>query len=542
MKKNLLKALSLLLVIATLSLMVSCNFGDILEDIAPDDLGNGVENGASGDVQFTLEATEIETYKETNQYGGEPSFVVGIPDHSIDFEGEEICILYCTENLREWYRDMPADELDEAVALRNNKVEETLNVDISFEGIPYSANSYASYTANFYNLIAADIDVGTHYYDVSANLASPTASPAIRGYTADLLNEELFPYFDFTLPCWNQSIVNDTAINGKLHYVAGDLNLSLFDNTLVIWYNKTLYDQHKDSTDYEDIQQLALDGLWTYDELYRLTLNTFLDLDGLAGPSEHDLYGLSVAQDLNNIVSAPADALRYAWDIEFVSEKNDGSHEFNVAGNVKANEALDKCRALFNSVGTHKTPNAVEYFAQGLSLFCLDELYADDASNNALREMDDMYGLLPLPKYDLNQAQYRTTASDRFSLMFVLDHSLSEGRIKGEAISATLELLTEESYESVRGHYYNRVVKPKAFRTTDVDSTTSTRSIDLFDIIVANITFDICNVYSLQLENINHIWSKSVLSDENTLNSHFAQKKPVFEQALEELDAWFGLK
>ena len=540
MKKYALKIFSLLLVIATLSLMVSCDLGSILEDIAPDDLGNGVQNGTTNDVKFTFDTTKEATEKDTTIIG-EPSFIISVPTPSIDFEGGEICILYSTSNLREWYRDMPADEIDEAVAMRNNKVEETLNVDMLFEGIPYDNGNYASYTSNFYSMVATDINAAMHQYDVSANLAYPSASLAIRDYTANLLDEEMFPYFNFSLPCWNQSIANDTAINGKLHYVAGDANLSLFDNAIVIWYNKNVYDRQKEPTDPEDIQRLALDGLWTYDELYRLLARSYQDIDGTGGYSEQDFYGLHVANTPNNMNSSSATAFKYAWNIEFITENYDGTHGFDIVDNVRTKEALEKCTSLLISKGTCSSPQAAEYFASGLSIFYMDELYADENSNNKLREMEYKYGLLPLPKYDLDQVQYYTTASNSFSLMFVLDHTLSEGIIKGEAISATLELLTEESYSSVRGYYFNRVVKPKYFSTDDTEGTV-TKSIALFDIIVANIKFDLCNIYGAQLNNIDNIWSQSAMTNKDTLISDFEAQKMIFEQALEELDTWFGLK
>ncbi|MBE6592462.1 MAG: hypothetical protein E7642_00530 [Ruminococcaceae bacterium] len=534
MKKNFLKALSLLLVIVTLSLMVSCNFGDILEDIAPDDLGNGVENSTSGDVQFTLEATEIETYKETNQYGGEPSFVVGIPDHSIDFEGADVSVLYSNSvlNMREWYKETPEDEFDEAVSMVRNAVEEVLNVNIKYEFINFNAMSYTEYTNKLCNIIMTDVNSALHYYDVSANLAFASTSPLIRDYTANLLDEEVFPYFDFSLPCWNQSIVTDTAVNDQLFYLAGDMNISLLDSLAVMWYNKTLYDKYKQADDPDNLQDFALSQLWTYEELYKWTSR---------------VYQEDISDDFCTLVtdgkdSSLTDALLYAWDIDLVISADDGSHSFALSDNDRLESALVNARQLIHADSTRHN-KAINTFTSGNAIFYMGTLYKDKSSNMMIREMDATYGLLPIPKYNSDQRDYITTPeSDYHSLIFVLNHARSEGEIYGELISAYLQLTAEEASVSIRGYYLNRIVKPKYFGTDDSELTVS-KSIALLDVILANIKIDFAKIYFYQLNNVNYLWSDACLSEDyKTIGSLYEERKNAFETALGDTDAWLGLK
>jgi hypothetical protein len=174
-------------------------------------------------------------------------------------------------------------------------------------------------------------------------------------------------------------------------------------------------------------------------------------------------------------------------------------------------------------------------------MFYMERLYSGYDANMAIREMDDKYGILPMPKYDINQKEYGTTAQDYYTLMFVLDHSESSIPTKGEAISAFLQLANEYTYTDVRGYYFNRIIKPKFFGTDDSEGTV-TKSIALFDIIVSNIKFDYCNIYSMQLNNINYLWRSACQPDaEETLESLYNADKADFEQAIRETDAWFGL-
>jgi hypothetical protein len=124
--------------------------------------------------------------------------------------------------------------------------------------------------------------------------------------------------------------------------------------------------------------------------------------------------------------------------------------------------------------------------------------------------------------------------------MSVLDHAKSTVQTKGEAISAFLQLATEESYTSVRGYYFNRIVKPKYFGTDDSEGTVS-NSIALFDIIIANITYEFWTIYSHQLGSLTWAWRDSMLASRNSLEAQYLAKQAEFDKSLREMDAWFGL-
>ena len=516
-----------------IALLLVCVFvGAALVGCGSKETGNDEETngGQSGNIGAATET-------ETNIYG-EPSFTSVVPVNDLDFEGEEISILHRDTEIvnREWHKDSTEDELDEAVAMRNSAVEETLNVTVVYERVPFP--NYDQGATNFNNLVYDDVVKGFHYYDIAAHFAYAGAYPIIRDCNANLLDSEQFPFFDFTLPCWNQTVVNNTTINGRLHYITGDINISLFDSTMVMWYNKTLYDEKSDSSvDPENMQLYALQGLWTYDELYRWATRLYEDSNGTAGKQTDDTYGYGTdARGSGH--PCPGDAIPHAWDLEFLIENNDGTHSYNIIGNDKAESALTKFRNLFDATGTCESAT-VSSFTAGNYVFYASVIYPGKDANMMIREMEDTYGLLPMPKYDVEQEQYGTTATDGYSLMTVLDHKDSTVPTKGDAVSAYLQLATEESYTSVRGYYFNRIIKPKYFGTDDSEGTV-TNSIALFDIIVANIEFTFWNIYSAQLNNIAWLWRDTV-GRPGTLESEFVANETAFNDALRETDAWLGL-
>ena len=112
--------------------------------------GPGASADASGgDASGNQQATE--TQKQTNIYG-EPSFTGVVPTDELDFEGEDLTVIYRSGEIieREWHKESPEDELDEAVAMRNAAVTETLNLSISYEVVPWG--SYDESATRFNNM------------------------------------------------------------------------------------------------------------------------------------------------------------------------------------------------------------------------------------------------------------------------------------------------------------------------------------------------------------------------------------------------------
>lgn len=496
------------------------------------------ENGDAEETNGGNSATNtLVTEKETNIYG-EPSFTTTNDYDDIDFEGEQLTILIRKNEvaLREWYKESPEDELDEAVAMRNAAVAEALNLNVKFEVAP--CGDFTSYLAIFHNLVIDDIINDFHYYDVAVHFALGAGYANIRDCNANVLDDKQFPYFDFSLPCWNQSVVKGTVVNDRLHLFCGDVNLSQFDYACVIWYNKTLYDNKKEITDHNDIQDLALDGLWTYDELYLWATRLYEDSNGTSGRQQDDTFGYVTQKPIGDPV--PADSIAAAFDVQILTTNPDGTHAYNIVGNEKAAKIRDMWIHLFETSGSWNQGAPTKYFASGKYLFWSSVMYPSRDDNMLIREMEDKYGLLPMPKYNIDQEQYYTACYDGYSLMTVLDHSNSSVTTKGDAISAYLQLSTEESYTSVRGYYFNRIVKPKYFGTDDSLGTV-TKSGTLFDTIISNITFEFWTIYSNQLGNLTWAWRGSLEPDGMSLESAYSARQSDFDEKLKDMDIWFGL-
>ena len=508
----------------------------------------------------TPPATSKPTELETNEYGEEtftsPNCYEEIGE-DYDVRDEVISILVRNDITvqREWYKDDCEDEVDEVIAMRNEMVSSLLNLEVNYTLLGSSDYEECLNVFNF--AIMEDVDNDFHYYDIVANYAYAGANTLIRAYIANLADTDIFPYFDFSLPCWNQSIVNTTLIDDQLYYIAGDINLSMFDKTMVVYVNKDMYNDRKASSDPDDLQDVALDGDWDFEDLYRWA-SVYEDSNSDTVADHEDFYGISA-----HFGSIPLDALPYAWDLDFLVEEADGSHSYNIEGNDKIAVAVEMARNLFSGANDYKrVPLAdgvgnwnkkgectmggysepITHFANDTTIFALHLLYSSADDNVMLREMYSEFGLLPMPKFDEDQENYGTTAHDAYTLMTVIDHSASFEETKGKAISAYLQLSCEESYTNIRGYYINEIVKQKYFGLT----WSLEKSQAIFDIIADNVEFTFVTIYAPQLNNVlNSCW-REVITGENDLAATTAEEafwldEAAYEFALEDVDSWLGL-
>ena len=496
---------------------------------------------------------------ETNDYGEETftspnDYDEVAKDPEVKDQTLNIIVRDQASVMREWYKDVPEDEVDEVIAYRN----ESVAAKIGLKDVNYTlmgSSDYEDCLNTFTAAIMEDVDNDFHYYDIGANYAYAGATTTIRNYLANLADTEIFPYFDFTLPCWNQAIVSTTMVNDKLYYITGDLNLSTFDKSMVVFINKDLYTDRKDASDPDDLQDVALAGEWDYEDLYKWA--SVYEDTGDGANTHDDIHGINASYS-----SIPVDAMPYAWDLDYLIEEADGSHSYNVVGNTKIAEAVDMAKDLFHGVSDSDQTGAqgvanwnatgactlggysepVTHFANDLSVFTLHLLYCTADDNVMMREMSSEFGLLPMPKFDEDQENYGTTSHDAYTLMTVIDHSGSSVTIKGNAISAYLQLSSEESYTNVRGYYINEIVKQKYFGMSE----SLEKSQEIFDIIADNVEFTFISIYAPQLNAIlNSCW-REVVTESNNLGATTAEEaflldEAMYESSLAEVDEWLGL-
>ncbi len=354
-------------------------------------------------------------------------------------------------------------------------------------------------------------------------------------------------------PCrvGNPSIVDLQSSYGKLYYVAGALNLSLYDQTAVIWHNKSLYERVKTATDPLDMQELALDGKFTYDELYRWAS---LVEDSGTGKACDNTYGVS---DLENVFY---DAVPYAWGLDLITTNADGTHSLNINNNTRVDNALTDLRELRAQNGVNNCVENRKYcevgmaghFANGQSMFMPNTLRLTEDDNKLVRDMADQFVVLPMPKYSREQKDYTTTAFGDFELVSVTNH---KDNIKGKAVSAFFQRMTELSYTDVSKLYFRELITPRFFGEIDWSEPymqPTIKAIEMLQELANYIVFDEVKLYGGALGGL--AWDMSTMveyreggladailpppNNPNDSTGYDPEPLEKWEQRLQELDAY----
>ena len=513
----------------------------------------GIALAACGGGEETTKKPSKGTTKptQTNTYGEVEVLGQTFDWADVKFEDEVLKIIARDDYKvqKEWGKIETADVdgLSVEIEKRNAKIEKDLGVEVQ---MTYLGDQWSP---TFHDVIMSavqnDFETGLNAYDIVACYGYGGMRAAYRDIWENLLDKDTFPYFDFTLQCWNQGLRKNGTVNNRLYLCSGDFNISLFDSTMIMWHNKDLYEEllekTNDTKSPRDLQDTIIAGEWTYSELYKwASYHDNVDLESNKG----DIFGLYMNGE--KWPTQPFDAVPYAWDIDFVITNNDGTHSYNYRDNDRAEKAMTMFRNLWSEKGTATETTGGPGFTSGNLLFSADVIWFSEAGNLALRNMTERYSLTPWPKFDETQDHYATTSQDYFTTMGVIDHSGSAIPTKGKEISAYLQYATEYSYTNVRMFYFKEIVEPKYFGNF-TDGTTK-KSVAIFNTIINNLEYDFGTIYGPMLDGvIKACWTRNVLlkydgvSKDLSTTSVFQKywdNHEKYDTALENLDKWFGLR
>ena len=337
---------------------------------------------------------------------------------------------------------------------------DNLPADLKFDG-----KTFDIYTYQGGNLAAT---VGRNYYNL-----------AVHEENGDVLNDagyrvttEVEERFGITLTCAES---NDTAASVpsmKKLLLAGDSTYELFmpftlENFMPLLSENLLYDvaslEHVDLTreyyvqdaielytvadkvititgsyampsslplgylynkkaaaelDIENMYDLVRSGAWTHDKFMEIIRDTYRDLNGNGKPDDGDFYGyhtygvgpqyLYCSYD-GTTVKADGDGFKFGFDSE---------HAVRI---------MEKIIAL-RTDGNAGYYDKWDVFFGGNALFCFYLSGADP-----LRDLNFEFGLLPVPKLDENQEQYRVFSSGG---MVVVPATIENPDMTGAVIEA----------------------------------------------------------------------------------------------------------
>lgn len=432
------KTVTLLLLAALTAASVSCGEGTA----APGDTDSG--SAEPGSMESVTEAVTENTV-----------FTDDLPDN-LDFGGRQFRIYQESQEAVTWLHmnfDVPeetGDTIDDGIYRRNLAVEQRLNMDFHvdfFKSASEARNILVAGEDDFENIIVDD--------RTALNYAQ---EELIHSYY-DL------KYVDLSKPYWSQTLNAALSIGGKLYFAYGDYNLTTYDFTHMMLFNKTMLNDF----DLPDLYETVKAGKWTYDvfEEYSKAVRQDLDNDGKLG--EGDVAGFS---------SQEKHVLPDFWisaGEESVKKNADDIPEFNLVGDEKFASVIMKIFDL--TYGNDIYSKDENLFKNNASLFTDSSAKGLETSRNW--EVD--FGIVPFPKWDEAQKTYASRVEGgKISVIPVASEAM-------DFIGAVMEAWSCESRNTTIPAYYDVALKGKGARDEESEA--------MLDLIFANRIYDLGDTY-----------------------------------------------
>ena len=470
-----------------------------------------VSCGDSAEVSTGAEDTAdtsavVETVSEEEQKKQEKeAYYAALP--AVVEEGAQIDIISGT-----WV-DISAEELtgqkfNDALYNRNLEVEERLGVKI----VEHRQDDRGSIPAMIQNNVTA----GDGTFDAISNMTKYASKMFVSNLLVDM---KTVPNLQVKEAWWNQSANENFTINGFSFCLISSLCQNADDVAAIILFNKDMCVDYNLGLPYDDVKE----GKWTYDRMWEMVEGLPLDSNGDGSMDDRDIMGIvGQVQDVQ--------ASMIACGVDFFTKDENDIPQFI----LQTEQNVDKFNKLFDIL-TDKTRVCLvdgykfagelvgwgywqDKFVMGEALFMLQ--YPGNMSEYL--EMEDDYGVLPMPKYNEQQENYRTMTNTGFtsclSVPRVHDNDISD-------IGLVLEVMSYLALVDVKPIYVNNYLEQRYIRDEE--------SAEMMMLAIETAYYDPGFAMTEQWGNPMGIPTTVVVSGTNTLVSSIEKKEEAIKNAIQ---------
>jgi len=357
------------------------------------------------------------------------------------------------------------DLIKDARFARNQAVENRFNIELElvYKGTYSEVSEYASKT----------VLSGSDEFDLLFGQVMSTGGLVLKKL---FLNWYEIEHIDFSKPWWYESNSKELTYNGKSLLAISHLNYSAVGGAYCMYFNKNL------AASYElgDLYGLVLDGKWTFDKLSEMIKDIYVD-DGNDIRDENDFYGFTQGQ------GTQMNAYLWAFDNPIVAQDADGVPQISVKSDKIDGIIQDIYDFCYNNDGVYYDPSlsneksiSATLFYSKRAIFMQGSVYG--AAGEKMRNFEDDYGMLPMPKYTEEQQSYKTMVGGHHTCLAV------PKTVKDtEFVGIIVEALSAESWKTVTPTLYEIALKTRYLRDSE--------SKEVMDIIIEGTTFDFGSVY-----------------------------------------------
>ena len=470
--------------------------------------------GGSGDIEpvtGSAASPQTEIVTEAAEETSDPGFIDDL-DQRYDFGGRDFHFLtfgngdpYSWSEIDVIVEGETGETINDGIYRRNLVLEDRLNIKIA-----------STWSMNSATDIVKSVSAGDSTYDAVWMRISGSGPSAQKGA---LLDWRDVPNVDMSKKYWDSSMMRDLSIGGRVYFMTGDI--STIDNqaTWTGMFNKDMIKNYGLESPYD----LVYKGQWTIDRFAEMSKNVSRDLDGDGKYTSHDMYGLSTTFDT-------VYGLFYSCGLTFIGKTDDDLPVFALDQD-KAQTVLEKTCEIFNRDNTTLCSGRItgdsdvittirNAFNENRALFYCEVMF--HVAN--LRQMENDFGIIPMPKYNEEQNDYITFVNPAGSCLGVPITTPS-----ADETGIVLEAMASASKEFLTAAYYETALKGKYARDEE--------SAEMLDILLNNRVYDLAMIYGWG--SIQSDYNSLVQKDNTDLASAVAKKADKIESAIDKFVSEF---
>lgn len=390
--------------------------------------------------------------------------------------------------------------VDSAVYQRNATVQERLNVNIELVNVVE--------WQSLPDIVRTAVQANTDEYDIIGTYQYYGVQMGPEGLVMNLSNVD---NLDFSKEYWATDYINNMTYNGITYWATGDLALRYTGGMYVTYVNQEIWNNYYSDTNIYDIVN---EGAWTLDKLYEVSNTIYEDTNGNTRKDNNDVYGFIF--DIEDPVEGMA-----AGSLVHFAETDESGTPYVSLGDERSYTFYDKMYNLlyrndgfFHAEDDSKT--VMNMFAQSQAMVTVNKLFQ---SGIYLREMEEEFRIVPVPKLEEAQEHYNTMLHDGVTL-----YGIPVTNSKLEATSITLECLASESLKTVTPAYYDVALKVKYARDNE--------SGQMIDLIRENVSSDFAAIYSKSISDIVHFFRNNLVDKSENIASSLEKKMKMYNKAI----------
>lgn len=275
-----------------------------------------------------------------------------------------------------------------------------------------------------------------------------------------LLDLNSLPGLQLKAPWWDQAFNEEMTIDGKLYFTIGDIGIGNKSSTAALTFNKDLYERYNLTDKYNGTPyDYVRNGTWTLDIAVQMSKEFGEDINSDGVIDYRDLVGWE--GQLDDMWS-----LFYGAGSRIASSRGTASGYPELTMYSQRNSTImDKIQDLVLDKKHYVSANDYFSVAQWPSVLTRDNFIAGNAlfyngsmsTPLELGDMEDDYGLLPIPKGDEGQDDYNSLVNPWTSTCFAVPKWLPEDQ--REMIADVLDMMGAEGANAIAPVYLEQCLE-----------------------------------------------------------------------------------